>query len=120
MYKSEYGVFNQCYPQYPVSELERYSSHSSYILEGSNDDKWLSLREAAKLQDPWNRFVDNNCTCKTGCSTMRCRCFKRGLSCSTHCHSGKACSNQKHDHKTTDLQMYSKTGQQKRKYAEVI
>ena len=65
-----------------------------------------------------NRFVDNNCWCTTGCSTIRCQCLKRGLSCTTHCHSGKHCSNQKHDHKTTDLQMYSKTEQEKRKYEE--
>ena len=56
--------------------------------------KKISLREAAKHQAPWNLFTANACKCTTGCRTKQCRCLKKNLGCTSHCHAGKQCSNQ--------------------------
>jgi hypothetical protein len=92
--RSEHGILKNCFPS---NELERYTGPLNCAVEGWEKDKWLSLREAAKHQAPWNRFTDNVCKCKGGCSNKKCRCFQKGISCSSHCHSGTNCCNKKYD-----------------------
>ena len=58
----------------------------------------ISLREAAKLSSSWNMFSGNRCKCSGACNTRRCLCKKKGIDCSTFCHSGKNCENKKYDH----------------------
>ena len=84
---------------YPANELEEYSGPLSCTIDGWKDAPVLSLREAAKQQAPWNAFVDNICRCTAGCGTRKCRCFRQDVSCSSHCHGGRACSNKHYDDK---------------------
>ena len=93
-HRSEHGVLSHCYP---ASELERYDGPLACCVEGWKEELKVSLRAAAKLQAPWNKFTANSCRCTTGCSTKKCRCLRNGLCCSSHCHGGKCCTNQKHD-----------------------
>ena len=55
----------------------------------------ITLASAARQASITTR-VSISCTCKGACSTRRCRCFKQGISCSSHCHkkAGSACQNQ--------------------------
>ena len=40
----------------------------------------------------------NRCKCSGACNTRRCPCKKKGIDCSSFCHSGKDCENKKCDH----------------------
>ena len=93
-HRSEHGVLSHCYP---ASKLERYDGPLACCVEGWKEELKVSLRAAAKLQAPWNKFTANSCRCTTGCSTKKCRCLRNGLCCSSHCHGRKCCTNQKHD-----------------------
>ena len=85
------GVLKSCLP---ASELELYEG--KFKSDGWGD-KGITLREAAKLQAPWNTFTGNICKCKPGsCSTKICRCRKNGIDCSSHCHHGESCKNKKY------------------------
>ena len=95
-YRTQSGVLNV---SYPASELEEYTGTLSWAEQGWEQDGSISLREAAKKQAPWNRFVANSCKCTTGCATRKCRCVKQGISCSAHCHGAKTCSNKSYDDK---------------------
>ena len=53
----------------------------------------LSLREAAHLLNPQNEFQSSCCNCKTGCTSKRCICRKKGAICSSKCHGGCKCNN---------------------------
>ena len=54
------GVLKSCLP---ASELELYEG--KFKSDGWGD-KRNTLREAAKLQAPWNTFTGNICKCKPG------------------------------------------------------
>lgn len=79
-----------------ASDLEHFSGSFNIPLRGWEDTPIVSLREAAKVQAPWNVFVENRCHCKPGtCKTKRCKCFKKKIDCSSHCHGGLSCNNKK-------------------------
>lgn len=90
LYSCKYGVLSVCYP---AGELECYTGPVEFSMDGWEEEQRLSLREAARKQAPWNAFVSNACKCTTGCGTRRCRCVKQGISCSSHCHGARSCSN---------------------------
>ena len=83
------GVLKSCLL---ASELEVFAGTFKSEEWGDN---MITLREAAKLQTPWNTFTTNICNCNGGCLTRRCSCRKKGTDCSTHCHHGKCCTNKK-------------------------
>ena len=64
------GVLKSCYQE---SDLELYlgSSSSNDVLKvkGWKDEKLNSLHEAAKRQNPCNKFYGDNCSCQKGCSS---------------------------------------------------
>ena len=91
VFRSEHGILSTCYP---ASQLEDYSGPLCCEVIEWKEMKRISLREAAKHQAPWNLFTANACKCTTGCRTKQCRCLKKSLGCTSHCHSGKQCSNQ--------------------------
>ena len=70
----------------PATELEAFAGTFKLKKWG---DSLITLREAAKLQAPWNAFTTNVCNCTGGCST-RCSCCKKGIDCSSRCHHGNA------------------------------
>jgi len=79
-----------------ASDLEHFCGSFNIPLQGWEDEPIVSFREAAKLQAPWNVFVDNKSHCKPGtCKTKRCKCFKNKFDCRSHCHSGLSCTNKK-------------------------
>ena len=53
----------------------------------------LSLQEAAHLLNPQNEFQSSCCNCKTGCTSKRCICRKKGAVCSSKFHGGRKCNN---------------------------
>ena len=91
--------FQACKWSFEAAELEPHSGGLSFGIDDWKNAPMLSLREPAKKNAPWNAFVDNICSCTTGCSTRRCRCFAQGISCSSHCHGGRSCSNKKYEDK---------------------
>ena len=46
----------------------------------------------------WNVFSGNRCKCSGACNTRRCQCKKKGIDCSSFCHSKRDCENKKYDH----------------------
>ena len=88
IFRSEHGILSTCYP---ASQLEDFGGP---LCCGWKEMKKVSLREAAKHQAPWNLFTANACKCTTGCRTKQCRCLKKNLGCTSHCHAWKQCSNQ--------------------------
>ena len=86
--RTQFGVLTT---QYRTDELER-SAVKVVDVNGWESDDMLSLREAARRFN--NRETEvSACKCKSQCLTKRCRCFKQGVKCTTHCHSGNSCSN---------------------------
>lgn len=83
----EHGILNTCYPG---GDLE---AHTGNVNLTSNSTEKLSLREAAKKANPCNTYYGNSCTCKGDCSTLKCSCLKAQQPCSTRCHSGRSCKN---------------------------
>ena len=85
------GVLNTCYG---AGDLELFTGSFEFATEGWRTMPVISLREAAKLQAPWNSFTKNRCTCKSGrCNTKRCSCVRSNIECSNHCHHGSICDN---------------------------
>ena len=78
---------------YPADQLEPYTGSLTFTVDGWRDEPTVSLHEAARKQAPWNAFTDNACHCHSGCGTNKCGCRKKGISCSSHCYSGKSCTN---------------------------
>lgn len=84
------GVLNTCYG---AGDLELFTGSFEFEVEGWRSMPVLSVREAAKLQAPWNSFTKNRCTCKSRCNTKRCSCVRNNIECSNHCHRGSICDN---------------------------
>ena len=74
-------------------DLEPFLGNFNLDIKGSENEKVISLREAASLVNPKNEF-HSSCNCKSKCVNKRCLCKKRGFSCSSKCHGGNSCSNQ--------------------------
>ena len=62
--RCQHGVLNVCYT---AGELERYNGSVICAVENWQNEPFISLREAARQQAPWNHFVTNACKCTTGC-----------------------------------------------------
>ena len=89
--QSKHGVLRTCSH---ASNLEPFAGTYSIPTSGWQNEKKITLREAARLQSPWNTFTKNRCKCKPGtCNSRRCHCKKTAIECSTHCHKGEACCN---------------------------
>ena len=78
------GVRNTCYG---VGDLELFTGSFEFAVEGWRTMPVICLREAAKLQAPWNSFTKNRYTYKSGrCNTKHCSCARNNIECSNHCH----------------------------------
>ena len=53
-------MLNTCYG---AGDLELFTGSFEFEVEGWRSMSVISLREAAKLQAPWNSFTKNRCTC---------------------------------------------------------
>eukprot|EP00731_Ephydatia_muelleri_P032771 Em0024g315a len=84
------GVLNVCYT---AGELEKFNGSVVCTEKKWQNQRFISLREAARKQAPWNHFVSNACKCKTGCLNRKCQCVRKNISCSTYCHKSASCSN---------------------------
>ena len=84
------GVLKVCYH---AGDLEAYSGSYGIQVIGWKEAARVSMREAAKESAPWNVFTGNKCNCSGACDTRRCPCKKKGIDCSSFCHSGKDCKN---------------------------
>ena len=69
------GVLNTCYG---AGDLEVFSGSFEFAVEGWRTMPVISLiREAAKLQAPWNSFTKHRCPCKSGRrNTKSCSCVR--------------------------------------------
>ena len=88
--RCQHGVLKVCYGE---GDLEPFQGGLDLMVKGWQDERVLSLREAAHLLNPQNEFQSSCCNCKTGCTTQRCICQKKGATCSSKCHGGRKCSN---------------------------
>ena len=52
--RCQHGVLNVCYT---AGELERYNGSVICAVENWQNEPFISLREAARQQEPWNHFV---------------------------------------------------------------
>ncbi len=89
-YRCQHGVLKICYGE---GDLEPFKGELDLTVNGWQDERVLSLREAAHLLNPQNDFQSSCCNCKTGCSSQRCVCRKKGATCSSKCHGGRKCNN---------------------------
>ena len=76
-----------------AGELEKYNGSGMCEVENWQNQPFISLREAARKQAPWNHFVTNAWKCTTGCLNRKCQCVRKNISCSTYCHKSSPCSN---------------------------
>ena len=87
---------------------QRFRAGDLMTYTGTVDAKQepvLSVREAAKLANPENKFLKSSCNCRTGCKTSRCSCRANKIACSTHCHQSSACTNSHaEDHQEAEAQ----------------
>lgn len=86
--RTQFGLLST---QYRPDELEK-CSFKVVEVEGCDNDKEITLREAARK---FNKRSDEVavCKCKSGCKSKKCTCFKHGVDCTTRCHHGLSCSN---------------------------
>ena len=89
-FRCQHGVLNVCYT---AGELEKYNGSGMCEVENWQNQPFISLKEAARKQAPWNHFVINACKCTTGCLNRKCQCVRKNISCSTYCHKSSPCSN---------------------------
>ena len=71
-----------------AGDLQRYTGAVTVV-----DDIAISLREEATRANPANKFTRTSCKCTTACTTARCPCRSKQITCSTHCHGSRTCSN---------------------------
>ena len=89
--RCDHGVLRICFGE---GDLEMYSSVVALSVEGWENERVLSLHEAAKLSNPLNEFHSDICKCCAQCRTNQCpNCRKKGTPCSSRCHGGRKCSN---------------------------
>ena len=81
-----YGVLNK---RFPSGDLQHFSENMQW-----DHTKVLSLREAARMMNPKNKFLKTSCRCTGTCANKRCPCRQNEISCSTHCHPLSTCTNQ--------------------------
>ncbi len=84
---TQYGTLNDTYR---TGDLEPLVGHPLKLSVEDVDVKYVSMTEAASLANSANgstEAVNTLCQCKTGCfQDNRCKCFKNGLKCTSHCH----------------------------------
>ena len=68
-FRCQHGVLNVCYT---AGELEKFNGSVVCTEENWQNQRFISLREAARKQAPWNHFVSNACKCTTGCLNRKC------------------------------------------------
>ena len=112
-HRCAHSILKVCYGE---GDLEPFQGGVNLTAEGWENDKVISLREAAILSNPLNEFQSSMCNCKSDCATGklhvaysmqvqfyllqllatigRCICRKNGGQCSSKCHGGRNCSNQ--------------------------
>lgn len=88
--RCEHGVLHNCCGE---GDLELYSGKLDVSVEGWESAPRLSLREAARLQNPHNVFTSSTCNCKSGCTGKKCTCRQKRAPCSSKCHHGTVCKN---------------------------
>ena len=69
-FRCQHGVLNVCYN---AGELEKFNGSVVCTEENWQNQRFISLREAARKQAPWNHFVSNACKCTTGCLNRKCQ-----------------------------------------------
>ena len=89
--RCSYGVLKTCYGE---GDLECFEGFLPLEVNGWENDKYISLREAAQLMNPKNYFKCASCNCQSGCSAKRCYCKRNNTKSLSKCHGGKSCSNQ--------------------------
>jgi len=84
---TESGILND---NYRASDLEPFSGLVNVELEDIDTYKKISLKEAAQLQSAKTGSLINVkavCNCQGICkSDGRCKCWKAGQPCTSHCH----------------------------------
>ena len=85
------GVRNTCYG---VGDLELFTGSFEFAVEGWRTMPIIFLREAAKLQAPWNSFTKNRYTYKSErCNTKHCSCARNNIECIVIIATGSMCDN---------------------------
>ena len=74
--------------KYRAGDLERYSGKITLNIQTE-----VSMREAAKQQNPQTLLTKSHCNCVSDCTTKRCPCLAKSINCSTHCHRSSPCKN---------------------------
>ena len=82
---TEFGVLQS---KLRAGDLEHYTG-----VVAANSEVTVSLREAARAQNSNNAFIRKKCNCTASCTTNRCSCRSNSITCSTHCHQSKPCTN---------------------------
>ena len=110
-HRCAHSILKVCYGE---GDLEPFQGGVNLTAEGWENDKVISLREAAILSNPLNEFQSSMCNCKSDCATGklhvaysmqvqfyllqllatigRCVCIKNGGQCSSN--TERNCSNQ--------------------------
>jgi hypothetical protein len=78
---------------YGESDLEPYYGNYDLDVVEWQNDKVISLREAAHLFHSHNLQQATICSCKSECHNNKCLCVRSGNSCLSKCHGGKRCNN---------------------------
>ena len=64
--------------------LQPLNSHGWTIPDGHLTIEWDSMENIKAIQEQVS-LLTKGCKCKTGCTTARCGCKKKGMSCSVGC-----------------------------------
>lgn len=62
-------------------------------IEEVQQEKEITIREAARLDSVGTGQGFFKCTCTTKCQSKKCKCLKEGVKCNSKCHSSLACCN---------------------------
>ena len=82
---TEYGRLKS---KYRAGDLEWFSGKIKLNIQCE-----VSMREAAKKQNPQTLFTKAHCNCVSRCTSKKCPCLAKSINCSTHCHSSRPCDN---------------------------
>ena len=74
------------------NQIEKILGHELTILDVP-DNTEISVRKAAQLLSLYGGQGHIHCSCRSGCTTGKCKCKRKNILCNSRCHASVSCAN---------------------------
>ena len=73
-------------------QIEKIHGHELTILDVS-DNTEIIVRNAVQLLSLYGGQGHIHCSCRSGCTTGKCKCKRKNILCNSRCHASLSCAN---------------------------